>query len=131
MFEEVEVSTGSAPVSHGFSQDEVEEIQQKVKEIAKRDLYLEPVSLDESLYFYKAQRIKRFEEFAKMLSKEKPAKEAKAPKEPKPPKIPKVPKKVRVQRYKELLFKELIDEKFTEAELEEFAILRNEFGEKE
>lgn len=127
MFTEVEVSTGSVPASHGFSQEEVEEIQQKVKKISQRDLYLEPPTLEESLYFYKAQRIKRFAEFAKMVSKEKPAK---IPKEPKPPKIPKVPKRVRVQRYKELLFKELIDGTFTEEELKEFEILKNEFGEK-
>lgn len=121
---EEQILADEKPVyDHGFSQEQVLLIKNKIKEIEKRDLATQPVTLEEfKLYVVPWQRILRTEAFIlnpvkeKAVRGEKAIKEAKQPKEPKVAKPKKMTKKATQEKLNEIIMKRVRKIELTEEE---------------
>ncbi len=108
---------------HGFSEDQVSDILEKHKILMSRDLFAEPVTIEEMKQIViPAIRINRTEDFILLKPKEKKVKVPKEPKEPKAPKPKKLTKKQITTRMNDLVFKKILGEELTEEENEFYEI---------
>jgi hypothetical protein len=105
--------------NHGFSEEEVYNIEKAKEELGRRDLLAQPVTLEEfKNIIVPFLRIKRTEAFILNPIKEKKVRvpREKLTKEPKPPKVKKLTKKEIKEKIDNLIFKKVMGEELTEEE---------------